>query len=102
MVCRCIDSLDCGIGAGPFSDDAKMKREGWSTTQIALALYPFAAGAAGVNVFFAFLMGSWIGLPVVTTGWSIIIGCIVGIPVTRVFAGHIRSLMDQAQPKDRP
>ena len=76
-----------------------MTREGWSSGKIALVLYPFAAGAAGVNVFFASLLGSWVGLPVLSTGWSIVLGCVIGVPATLAFARHIRRLMDQSQPK---
>lgn len=77
-----------------------MKREGWSTAQIALVLYPFAAGAAGVNVFFASLLGSWIGLPILAPGWSVAVGCALGVPAAFAFARHVRGLMDQAQPLD--
>ena len=73
-----------------------MKRQGWSTPQIALALYPFGAGAATVNVFFASLIFSWIGGPVASTAWSIGLGCVIGAPATWYFARHIRGLMDRA------
>lgn len=73
-----------------------MKRAGWSTRKIALALYPFGAGAAAVNVFFASLIVSWIGGPVLSTGLSILIGAILGVPATYYFARHIRHLMDTA------
>ena len=74
----------------------KMTRRGWSTRKIALALYPFGAGAAAVNVFFASLIFSWIGGPVLSTGFSILIGAILGVPATWYFARHIRHLMDVA------
>jgi hypothetical protein len=77
-----------------------MTRSSWSTKQIALVLYPFGAGAAGVNVFFASLLGSWMGWPILPTGWSIALGCLIGIPATLAFARHLRHLMDQADPKD--
>ena len=70
---------------------------GWSKGRIALVLYPFAAGAAGVNVFFAALIGSWIGGPVLSTLWSFGLGCLIGVPATLAFAGHIRRLMDRAE-----
>lgn len=73
-----------------------MTRAGWSTGKIALALYPFGAGAVAVNVFFAALIFSWIGGPVLSTGLSILIGAILGVPATWVFAKHIRHLMDVA------
>jgi hypothetical protein len=73
-----------------------MKQQGWSTAQIALALYPFGAGAMAVNVFFASLIFSWLGGPVASTAWSIGLGCGIGIPATWYFARHIRHLMDVA------
>jgi preprotein translocase subunit SecF len=73
-----------------------MKQEGWSTCQITLALYPFGAGAAAINVFFASLIFSWIGGPVLSTSLSILIGAIIGLPATWYFAKHIRRLMDLA------
>ncbi|WP_299785978.1 NnrT protein [uncultured Marivita sp.] len=78
-----------------------MTRQGWSVTQITLALYPFGAGAAAVNVFFAALIFSWVGGPVLSTGLSIAIGCLIGLPATWYFARHIRHLMDVADAGDR-
>jgi len=69
---------------------------GWSVTCIALVLYPFGVGAAAVNVFFASLIFSWLGGPVLSTGWSILLGCVIGAPATWWFARHIRRLIDIA------
>ncbi len=74
-----------------------MTNNGWSTRSIALVLYPFGAGAMAVNVFFASLIGSWVGLPVLSLVWSIGIGAVIGVPATLAFARHIRRLMDKAQ-----
>ncbi len=49
-----------------------------------------------VNAFFASLIFSWIGGPVLSTAVSIAVGAIIGLPATYVFARHIRGLMDQA------
>jgi hypothetical protein len=73
-----------------------MTSEGWSQRVIAIVLYPFGAGAMATNVFFASLIGTWVGLPVLSTGWSIFIGAVIGAPVSWVFAGHMRRLMDQS------
>ena len=73
-----------------------MTRRGWPTCKIALALYPFGAGAAAVNVFFAALIFSRVGGPVLSTAWSIGLGCVIGAPATWYFAQHIRRLMDTA------
>lgn len=73
-----------------------MTKTGWSTRKIALVLYPFGAGAMATNVFFASLMASWLGLPVLSTFWSIVVGAFIGVPATWAFARHIRTLMDKA------
>ncbi|WP_375263187.1 NnrT protein [Palleronia sp.] len=69
-------------------------RSGWSTRRLTVALYPFGAGAAAVNVFFLSLILSWIGLSVLTPVQSVLSGCIIGIPASWAFARHLRSLMD--------
>ena len=64
--------------------------------KIAAWLYPFGAGAMGVNVFFASLIGSWVGLPVLSTLQSTVLGALIGLPATYLFACHIRRLMIEA------
>jgi len=71
-------------------------RQGWSAGRIAAILYPFGAGAMAVNVFFASLIASWVGLPVLSAGASVAIGAMIGVPATLAFARHIRRLMDEA------
>jgi hypothetical protein len=73
-----------------------MTQRGWSARRIALVLYPFGAGAMAVNVFFASLIFSWVGCPVLTAGSSIVLGAAIGVPATWYFARHIRHLMDEA------
>ena len=64
--------------------------------RLTLVLYPFGAGAMAVNLFFASLIGSWIGWPVLTPVQSVLGGAALGIPATWAFAGHIRRLMQKA------
>jgi hypothetical protein len=61
-----------------------------------LMLYPFGAGAMAVNVFFASLIWSWIGWPVLTPVQSVLAGLVLGVPATWAFAHHIRRLMEKA------
>lgn len=61
-----------------------------------LMLYPFGAGAMAVNVFFASLIWSWIGWPVLTPVQSLMAGAVLGVPATWAFARHIRHLMEKA------
>ncbi|WP_281982616.1 NnrT protein [Thalassorhabdomicrobium marinisediminis] len=77
-----------------------MSRTGWPTAKIAVALYPFGAGAAAVNVFFASLIWSWLGGPIASTAWSLGLGCLIGAPATWYFARHIRHLMDVSDARD--
>ena len=67
-----------------------------SLTRLTLILYPFGAGAMAVNLFFASLIASWLGLPVLTPVQSVMGGAVLGIPATWAFARHIRRLMDKA------
>jgi hypothetical protein len=64
--------------------------------RLAILLFPFGAGAMAVNLFFASLIWSWIGWPVLTPVQSVLGGLVLGVPVTLVFARHILSLMEQA------
>jgi len=67
-----------------------------SLLRLTLILYPFGAGAMAVNVFFAALIGSWVGGPVLTPVQSVLGGAILGIPATWIFARHIKRLMAKA------
>lgn len=67
-----------------------------SLGRLFLYLYPFGAGAMTVNVFFASLIWSWIGWPVLTPVQSVLGGAVLGVPATWAFARHIRSLMEKA------
>ncbi|AXS41601.1 NnrT protein [Breoghania sp. L-A4] len=71
------------------------RRPGW---KLLAALYPFGAGAAAGNLFFASLIFSWIGWPVLTPHAAIGGGLLIGLPATWAFAWHITRLMDRAEP----
>jgi hypothetical protein len=77
-----------------------------SRAGLTLMLYPFGLGAMAVNLFFASLIGSWLGLPVLSPWQSVVGGAMFGIPASWLFAGHITRLMakaDQATSRgDRP
>ncbi|GGD37466.1 NnrT family protein, required for expression of nitric oxide and nitrite reductase (Nir and Nor) [Aureimonas glaciei] len=64
--------------------------------RLALILYPFGAGAMAVNLFFASLIGSWVGWPVLTPVQSVLGGAVLGVPATWAFASHIKKLMAAA------
>ena len=64
--------------------------------RLTLLLYPLGAGAMAVNLFFAALIGSWLGPPVLTPWQSLLGGAVLGVPASWLFAGHIVRLMAQA------
>jgi hypothetical protein len=68
-------------------------RPGW---RLVAAIYPFAAGAAAVNLFFLSLILSWVGLPVLTPGLSVLGGAVLGLPAAWAFARHVRRLIAKA------
>ncbi|MBL4768669.1 MAG: NnrT protein [Rhodobacteraceae bacterium] len=68
----------------------------WSNRRITLVLYPFGAGVMALNVFFASLIGSWVGWPVLGPIPSLAIGAVLGLPATFWFARYIKGLMRQA------
>lgn len=63
------------------------------------ALYPFGAGAMGVNLFFASLITSWLGWPVLSPWQAAAGGLVIGCPATWAFALHIERLKQQAEGK---
>ncbi|RGP38986.1 NnrT protein [Pseudotabrizicola alkalilacus] len=67
-----------------------------SLGRLTLMLYPFGAGAMAVNLFFASLIWSWVGWPVLTPVQALAGGLVLGVPVTVAFARHIRALMAKA------
>lgn len=68
----------------------------WPVWLIAVPLYPLAAGAAAVNLFFLSLLGRALGWPelspVRAVGW----GALLGVPAALWFARRMRRLMDEA------
>lgn len=71
-----------------------MTRTGWGIGRLTLVLWPLAAGAMGVNLFFAALIGSWMGGPVLSPVVSALGGAVIGVPAAWAFARHLRRLMD--------
>ena len=71
-----------------------------SRPRLTLMLYPFGLGAMAVNLFFAALIGSWLGLPVLTPVQSVLGGALLGVPASWLFAGYIMRLMAKADRQD--
>jgi hypothetical protein len=68
------------------------------TTLIFLVLYPFGWGAMAINAFFASLLASWAGATVFSPLQSCLVGALVAMPATWLFATHITRLMARAAP----
>ncbi len=75
-----------------------MTDPGWSIGRITLVLYPFGAGAMALNVYFASLILSWLGVAVIPPVTAILIALPLGLPTTWMFARHIKKLMRQSGP----
>lgn len=73
-----------------------MTDRGWGISKISAMLYVFGAGAAAVNLYFASLIGSWMGFTVLTPLQAVTGGAVLGLPISWFFARYIKSLMDQA------
>lgn len=73
-----------------------MTESGWGVGKITLFLYPLGAGTAAINLYFAGLLLSWLDMAVPSPGWAIFLGCILGVPLTWLFARHIKNLMNRA------
>ncbi|MAA98702.1 MAG: NnrT protein [Stappia sp.] len=73
-------------------------RPGW---RLVAALYPFGAGAAAVNLFFASLIASWVGWPVLSPYQAVGGGLLLGLPATWAFARHLAKLMHRADARAR-
>lgn len=71
-------------------------QEGWGVLKLSIALYPFGAGAVALNLFMAGLLAPLAGWPTPAPVWSVVVGCVLGVPATWAFARHIRALMDRA------
>ena len=69
----------------------------WPVWAVALVIYPFAAGAAAVNLFFLFLMLQAIGLRALTPFEAIAGGVILGVPFAWVLGKWAHGMITQAE-----
>ena len=65
-------------------------RPGW---RLVAGLYPFAAGAMMLNLFFASLLLGWVGLPIVTPWTALWASVPLGLPAAWLYARHLTRLM---------
>jgi len=69
----------------------------WPVWLLAAASFPFAAGAAAVNLFFFFLMTQAIGLRALSPFEAIAGGLILGVPFAWVIGRWLRGAIDKAE-----
>lgn len=72
-------------------------RSGWPFWKIAVVLYPFAAGAAAINVFFLGLVGQAMSLPALSPSTSVLIGVVLGLPLAWIAARWVERLIERAE-----
>ncbi len=73
----------------------------WPLWKIALVLYPFAAGAAAVNIFFLGLIGQALSLSALSPVASLGIGLVLGLPLAWIAALWVQRLIARAEGRDR-
>lgn len=76
---------------------AQNKPGRWPVWAVALVLYPFAAGAAYVNLFFLFLMLQAVGIEAISSMQAVYGGVVLGIPFTWIMGRWIRGMIDEAE-----
>jgi len=67
-------------------------RPGW---RLVAGLYPFAAGAMMLNIFFLSLLLGWVGVPIMTPGTAVWLSLPLGLPPAWLYARHLTKLMAQ-------
>lgn len=69
----------------------------WPASRLALVVYPFAAAAAAVNIFFIGLIVTWLGVPNFSPLVSVGSGLVLGVPFAWVLGRYFRRLIDEAE-----
>lgn len=69
----------------------------WPVIALAAVMYPFAAGAATVNLFFLFLMLQAIGVAALSTPQAAIGGVVLGVPFAWIAGRWLRGMIDEAE-----
>ncbi len=77
------------------ADPAKAERR-WPIWKLAILLYPFAAGAAAINLFLLFLMLQAVGITAISPMASVWGGLALGFPAAWASGKWARTLMDRA------
>ncbi|MCP5088783.1 MAG: hypothetical protein GY952_18490 [Rhodobacteraceae bacterium] len=80
------------------SPDAPEHKPGrWPVWKIASVAYPAVAGAAAVNIFFFGLMVQRLGVTAFTPQISILVGCVLGLPLAWITGRWFRTKIDEAE-----
>ena len=61
--------------------------------KLVAGIYPFAAGAMGLNVFFASLLLGWLGVSIITPWTAFWVSLPLGLPAAWIYARHLTKLM---------
>ena len=68
-------------------------RPGW---RLVAGLYPFAAGAMMLNIFFVSLLLGWVGIPIIAPMTAVWLSIPLGLPPAWLYARHLTHLMAKA------
>lgn len=80
--------------------EGNQKPRPWPLWKISLVLYPFAAGAAAVNIFFLGLIGQAVSLTALSPLVSVVIGLVLGLPLAWIAALWVQRLIARAEGRD--
>ena len=67
--------------------------------KLVAGIYPFAAGAMGLNVFFASLILGWVGVAIITPWTAFWVSLPLGLPAAWIYARHLTRLMAEVDAK---
>jgi len=82
--------------SNPADTPADIPKRG-PVLKLAIVLFPLAAGAAAINIFFIGLMSQRLGIPAFTPVQSVLAGLVFGLPLTWIAARWFLRKIDEAE-----
>ena len=82
---------------GPEAARARPAKAGAAPRWLGLLLYPFVMLAVWINLFMLSLLGTWLGLPSLSTLQSLIAAAFVALPADYAATRWVEGLLARAQ-----